>query len=110
HGIPGASALYWILIGFMVAMAGLGFYLRSITGPVLVLVGVAITLIGADQNVVGAIVFAVALGATIGILNGWLVAVIGIPSFIVTLALFLAWQGVLLFALNSQPIGVNGYS
>lgn len=109
HGIPGASALYWILIGFMVAMAALGFYLKSISGPVLVLIGVAITFIGADQNVLGAIVFAIALGAAIGILNGWLVAVIGIPSFIVTLALFLAWQGVLLFVLNSQPIGINGY-
>jgi D-xylose transport system permease protein len=109
HGIPGASALYWILIGFMVAMAALGFYLRSITGPLLVLVGVVITFVGADQQVLGAIVFAVALGAAIGILNGWLVAVIGIPSFIATLALFLAWQGVLLFVLNSQPIGVNGY-
>jgi D-xylose transport system permease protein len=109
HGIPGASALYWILIAFMVAMAVLGFYLKSITGPVLVLIGVGITLIGADQHVVPAIVFAVALGAAIGILNGWLVAVIGIPSFIVTLALFLAWQGVLLFVLNSEPIGINGY-
>ena len=110
HGIPGASALYWILIAAMVALAVLGFYLRSISGPVLVLIGVAITLSGLDQQVVPAIIFAVALGAAIGILNGWLVAVVGIPSFIVTLALFLAWQGVLLFVLNSQPIGVNGYS
>jgi D-xylose transport system permease protein len=109
HGIPGASALYWVLIGAMVAAAALGFYLRSVTGPVLVLIGVGITLTGADQHVVPAIIFAVALGAAIGILNGWLVAVIGIPSFVVTLALFLAWQGVLLFLLNSQPIGVNGY-
>jgi D-xylose transport system permease protein len=41
--------------------------------------------------------------------RGGLGAAIGIPSFIVTLALFLAWQGVLLFVLNSHPIGVNGY-
>jgi D-xylose transport system permease protein len=39
-----------------------------------------------------------------------LVGKVGIPSFIVTLALFLAWQGVLLFLLNTQPIGVNGYN
>jgi D-xylose transport system permease protein len=109
HGIPGASALYWLLIVFMVAMAGLGFYLKSIAGPVLALVGVVITLTGLDDNVVLAIVFAVAVGAAIGILNGILVAVVGIPSFIVTLALFLAWQGVLLFVLNSQPIGVNSH-
>lgn len=109
HGIPGASALYWILIAFLVAMAALGFYLRSITGPALVLLGVLITLTGLDQNVIAAIVFALAVGAAIGIFNGWLVAVVGIPSFIVTLALFLAWQGLLLFALNSQPIGITGY-
>jgi D-xylose transport system permease protein len=109
HGIPGASALYWILIAAMVALAALGFWLRSIAGPVLVLIGVVITLTGADSHVVPAIVFAISLGAAIGILNGWLVAMIGIPSFVVTLALFLAWQGVLLFVLDSQPIGVNGY-
>src|SRR3954453_11875483 len=109
HGIPGASGLYWIVVGAMVALAALGFWLRSIAGPVLVLIGVVITLTGADAHVVPAIVFAISLGAAIGILNGWLVAVIGIPSFVVTLALFLAWQGVLLFVLDSQPIGVNGY-
>jgi D-xylose transport system permease protein len=38
----------------------------------------------------------VAVGTSIGILIGFLVARVGIPSFIVTLALFLAWQGVLL--------------
>ena len=109
NGIPGATPLYWILIVFMVAMAALGFYLRSLTGPVLVVIGIVITLTGLDKNVVLAIVFAVAIGAAIGILNGWLVASVGIPSFIVTLALFLAWQGVLLFVLNSQPLGVNGH-
>jgi len=107
HGIPGAAAVYWIVVVAMVALAALGLWLRSITGPVLVLVGVLITLTGLDAHVVPAILFALAVGAAIGILNGWLVAVVGIPSFVVTLALFLAWQGVLLFALNSQPIGVN---
>src|SRR4051794_31018806 len=107
EGIPGAAALYWVLIVFMVVMAGLGFYLKLIAAPALVLVGVVISLTGLDDNVVLAIVFAVAIGAAIGTFNGILVAVVGIPSFIVTLALFLAWQGVLLFVLNSQPIGVN---
>src|SRR3954449_10321628 len=43
HGIPGASWLYWLIIAAMVALAALGFYLKSITGPVLVLVGVVIS-------------------------------------------------------------------
>ena len=109
HGIPGASILYWIIIALMLAAAALGFYLKARTGPVLVLIGVVITLTGLDQYTVPAIVFAVSLGAAVGIFTGWLVSVVGIPSFIVTLALFLAWQGVLLFLLNSQPIGVNGF-
>src|SRR3954464_9802910 len=50
HGIPAASVLYWVFLAFMVAMAALGFYLRSITGPVLVLVGVLITLTGLDHQ------------------------------------------------------------
>jgi D-xylose transport system permease protein len=48
-----------------------------------------------------------ALGAAIGILQGWLVAVVGIPSFIVTLALFLAWQGVLLCSTRSRSASTD---
>jgi D-xylose transport system permease protein len=110
HGIPGASWLYWIIIGLMLAAAALGFYLKSITGPVIVLIGVIITLTGLDKNTVPAIIFAIAIGCAVGTFTGWLVASVGIPSFIVTLALFLAWQGVLLFVLNTQPIGVNSYN
>ena len=109
HGIPGASWLYWIIIGLMLAAAVLGVYLKARTGPAIVLIGVIITLTGLDRNTVAAIIFAVAIGCAVGIFTGWLVASVGIPSFIVTLALFLAWQGILLFLLNTQPIGVNGY-
>ncbi len=39
---------------------------------------------------------AIAVGALIGLITGSLVGVVGIPSFVVTLALFLGWQGVTL--------------
>ena len=39
---------------------------------------------------------AVSVGTTIGCITGFLVARVGIPSFIVTLAFFLAWQGVII--------------
>jgi len=42
------------------------------------------------------VVCALAAGAAIGTFTGFLVARVGIPSFVVTLALFLAWQGVVL--------------
>jgi D-xylose transport system permease protein len=106
-GTPGL--LYWSLIGFMAATILLGVWLKSISGPIVVAVGLIITLTGSDKHVVLALIFAVTIGTAVGIFTGWLVAKVGIPSFIVTLALFLAWQGVLLFALDSQPKGVNGH-
>ena len=46
---------------------------------------------------------AVCVGVVIGCLTGFLVAKLGMPSFVVTLALFIAWQGVIL-----QLIGDGG--
>jgi ABC-type xylose transport system permease subunit len=43
-----------------------------------------------------AVLGAIVAGAVIGVITGSLVGVIGIPSFVVTLALFLGWQGVTL--------------
>jgi ABC-type xylose transport system permease subunit len=43
-----------------------------------------------------AVLAAIAVGMVIGVFTGSLVGVIGIPSFVVTLALFLGWQGVTL--------------
>src|SRR3954464_9307966 len=108
HGVSGF--LYWTLIIGMAAMAVLGVYLKSITGPIVVVIGLVILLSGQDKNVLLALIVAGSIGAAVGIFVGWLVAAVGIPSFIVTLALFLAFQGVLLFALKSQPIGVNNYN
>jgi D-xylose transport system permease protein len=42
-------------------------------------------------------------GLIIGLITGSLRAKVGIPSFIVTLAFFLAFQGVMLFILNTGP-------
>ncbi len=47
------------------------------------------------------VLIAVLVGLAMGVLTGFLVTVVGIPSFVVTLAFFLAWQGVLL-AIASQ--------
>ena len=107
-GIP--SLLYWSLVGAMIAMMLLGIWLRAYLGAAVVLVGLIIVFAGLDKHVVFAMIFAVSIGASVGILTGWLVAKIRIPSFVVTLALFLAWQGVLLFALDGNPIGTNNYS
>lgn len=109
HGVlPGY--VYWSLVAFMVAAVALAVWLKAYTGAVVVALGVLLVLFGfVDNNVSLAIAGAVTLGAAVGVVTGFLVAKVGIPSFIVTLALFLAWQGVLLFVLNSQPIGTTNY-
>ena len=61
------------------------------------LLGLVLVATNLTQHLFLALVAAVCIGAAIGVLNGYLVAKVGIPSFVVTLALFLAWQGVLQF-------------
>ena len=108
EGIPGL--LYWLLIIAMAATILVGLWLRTYSGPAMVLVGIIITLFGWEEHVIPALILAVAVGAAVGIFTGAMVAKVGIPSFVVTLALFLAWQGLLLFELNSQPIATSGYA
>src|SRR6478735_4012433 len=97
--------LYWSLLISMLGMIVMAVWLKAYSAAVMVAIGIVLIVTNLVQHVAWAMVAAVALGAAVGILIGFLVAKVGIPSFIVTLAFFLAWQGVLLFALNSQPIG-----
>ncbi len=53
---------------------------------------------------VAAIVIAVAVTALIGLLQGSFVAIIGVPSFVVTLAGLLFWQGVILQAIGDEGV------
>jgi D-xylose transport system permease protein len=46
---------------------------------------------------------ALATGVVIGFITGWLRAKVGIPSFVVTLAFFLAFQGVMLYIVDNGP-------
>ncbi|MDQ2846057.1 MAG: ABC transporter permease [Actinomycetota bacterium] len=48
-----------------------------------------------------AILAAMVTGLVIGVLTGWLCAKVRIPSFVVTLALFLAFQGLTLIVVNN---------
>ncbi|WP_037604287.1 sugar ABC transporter permease [Streptacidiphilus rugosus] len=62
-----------------------------------------------------AVVATLAAGAAIGALQGTIFAKIGVPAFVVTLAGFLAWQGVMLWLLGStgtinlEDKGLNHY-
>ena len=58
-------------------------------------------MVGYDYSWYLTIPAALVTGLIIGFITGWLRAKIGIPSFIVTLAFFLAFQGLMLFILNT---------
>jgi D-xylose transport system permease protein len=49
-----------------------------------------------DMPLLFALILAFIASIVIGLLTGWLVAKLNIPSFIVTLSFFLSWQGVVL--------------
>ncbi len=95
-----------VFITFLVvlAIAGLlGVILRIWAGVGFAVLAIALVLSGAAANPWIEIVLAISVGGAIGVLTGFLVSKIGMPSFVVTLALFLAWQGVIL-----QFIGEGG--
>ena len=98
------TALYWgLVVGLAIAIA-MAIWLKAWSGAAVVAVGLFLVATNLTQHLFLALVAAVCIGAAIGVLNGYLVAKVGIPSFVVTLALFLAWQGVLQFVLSGQPI------
>ena len=53
---------------------------------------------------VAAIAIAVAVTALIGLFQGSFVAILGVPSFVVTLAGLLFWQGVILYSIGDQGV------
>jgi D-xylose transport system permease protein len=61
---------------------------------------------GTNHNIGGAaaLILALVAGALIGALQGSFVAFVGVPSFVVTLAGLLAWQGVIIRALGTQGV------
>jgi D-xylose transport system permease protein len=107
-GLPGF--LYWCLVvGLLIAIA-MAVWLKAYSAGVVIAIGWVLIITNLTQHLFLALVAAVCIGAAIGVLNGYLVAKVGIPSFVVTLALFLAWEGVTQFVLSGQPINISNYS
>jgi len=103
------AGVYWSLLAFLVLGIALAVWLKAWSGAVVILLALVVIVANLDKHVFWAIVAAVGIGAAVGTFTGFMVAKVRIPSFVVTLALFLAWQGVLLFALNSQSINVTEF-
>jgi D-xylose transport system permease protein len=97
------SGVFIAFLAILVVAALLSAYLRIWVGTALSVLAVVIVLSGAAANAWLEMLLAVCVGTAIGCLTGFLVSKIGMPSFVVTLALFLVWQGVIL-----QFIGQGG--
>jgi D-xylose transport system permease protein len=101
-GAMGTTVFWVFAIGMLVA-AGLALLMRIWAGAVLAAGAFVIAVFGAPQNAWFEMLLAVCVGGAIGCISGFLVSKIGMPSFVVTLALFITWQGVIL-----QFIGQGG--
>jgi D-xylose transport system permease protein len=97
------STVFIIFVAMLILAAVLAGLLRIWPGVAMSLLGLALTLSGLEANPWIEMLLAVCVGTAIGCITGFLIAKIGMPSFVVTLALFLAWQGVIL-----QLIGEGG--
>jgi D-xylose transport system permease protein len=97
------SGVFIAFLVVLVAAAVLAVLQRIWAGAVISILGVVLILSGAAGNPWLEMLLAICVGTAIGCWTGFLVSKIGMPSFVVTLALFLVWQGVIL-----QFIGEGG--
>lgn len=95
--------VFAVLIVAMLVAAALAIWVRVWAGAVVSVLTAVILLIGVPADPWIEMLLAVGVGVVVGCLTGFLVARIGMPSFVVTLALFITWQGVIL-----QLIGDGG--
>lgn len=72
----------------------------GVTGGLGMAVFILLTAVG-GWNWIAALLVALVVGASIGTFIGFMVAKIGVPSFVITLALFLGLQGVILVLLGN---------
>jgi D-xylose transport system permease protein len=108
HAVKGGS--YWAII--IVIVIGLGIAARNKLWPAtgVILLGLIVALTHVGGHIWIALYLAIAAGTAIGCITGFLVARVGIPSFIVTLAFFLAWQGVIIsFEGTGGAISMGNY-
>lgn len=94
-----------------VGVAAVGIVLVLLLGEIDLAVGsvsglcAAVTVVvNLDHGVPGvlALLLGLAAGAFIGLIHGLIITLIGVPSFVVTLAGFIGWQGALLYVLGDQ--------
>ncbi|MGH8891478.1 MAG: sugar ABC transporter permease [Acidothermaceae bacterium] len=108
HAIKGGS--YWAVVIVVIAGLAVAVWQRLWPATVIVGLGLVVVLTHIGGHVWIAMFLAISAGTAIGCVTGYLVARVGIPSFIVTLAFFLAWQGVIIsFAGKGGAISMSQF-
>lgn len=101
------TGVFAVFVGGLLLAAALAVLMRIWAAAALALLAVGIAVLGVPADTWYGpwveMLLAVCVGAAVGCLSGFLVSKIGMPSFVVTLALFITWQGVIL-----QLIGEGG--
>ncbi|OZM80344.1 ABC transporter permease [Pseudonocardia sp. MH-G8] len=97
------TTVFVMFLAVVVVAIVIAVMLRIWFGAAFSAVALVLMLIGFPPNPWLEMLLAVCVGVVIGCLTGFAVAKLGMPSFVVTLALFIAWQGVIL-----QLIGDGG--
>jgi D-xylose transport system permease protein len=95
----GNSVFVALLIIMFLALA-IAVHARLWPAVVVLVLGVIVQVTSLSEHELIAIYMAVSVGVAVGLLTGFLVARVGIPSFVVTVALFLAWQGAVLLLIG----------
>ena len=97
------TTVFVAFVAIMALAVALAVWLRIWVGAAFGGLGLVLMLVGFPPNAWLEMLLAVCVGVVIGVLTGFMVAKLGMPSFVVTLALFISWQGVIL-----QLIGDGG--
>lgn len=114
HFVQGGNLLggmgmtnFAIFLGVLGLATVLAVVMRIWVGAALSIVAIVIVASGLVANPWVEMLLALCVGTAIGCITGFLVSKIGMPSFVVTLALFLAWTGVILELIGDR--GVLGF-
>lgn len=92
-----AMGVVWVLL-----LGEIDLSIGYVSGVAGVTVAVLLTPDGNQSSTFVAIGLALLAGAAIGVLHGLIITKIGVPSFVVTLAGLLAWNGVVLLMIGSR--------
>jgi D-xylose transport system permease protein len=92
-----AMGVVWVLL-----LGEIDLSIGYVSGVAGVLTAVLLTQDGNELPTFAALGIAILSGAAIGTLHGFIITKVGIPSFVVTLAGLLAWNGVVLLLIGSR--------